>query len=676
MGTVQPLSAMALWLEWQAQKKVETRPQKSSEELLCHNFSLEGPIDYMRAGSKEVAACYFGTGANLLLMGPKWNVVKDYIDLSHLKVSVMGPMVCLSGGQDIVLRLFLSSTSDADKWAEILTAASFKRASDKYVAHLDIKMQKQQKAARRAQQAASFGAFVERLCSSRSAAAAEARLKAVLPSHNAPLPIPGEHHVYPARFYLKDLKTEGAGRVCIHGDTLIMQWAERGQVLRRAAVLTGATATTATFMVSVRGANGLAMVRLWMNDAEEAEEMAKAIEESAKASADLLHRKPAPSASTMRRQMGAAAVAVCSCALQAPWTVPRAIYRTLTCSAGSSEKPSTKTGRIENGLFCLDGKCHVLFHKDAVARACHATLREDMLWFGERASVSDQVLSVIGATAAAVDDMVAIYAPNGDVHRLWPDASASAPKDWCQAIQAAGKQSASLSKWEAMIKAEKFEAFAKAEVRRLARSRRFRNLGERLIYLPAKLTGLVHSEQRSAMQVLMDWQETSQRRSEKNRAESSLVGKVQKGRFFRRADARQAPVERTLEIKGDTLFVFDEDGNMEKPIVLAGTENYVNQAIVSVWRDGVLQARMFLATESKAESWGADLETASKLLTNAPRVSRTVSQKAVAPPKLPHEDHHSVQKLHKTRSRRFYSKDVPSGKDDTAVLLPEGAIGA
>ena len=60
------------------------------------------------------------------------------------------------------------------------------------------------------------------------------------------------------------------------------------------------------------------------------------------------------------------------------------------------------------------------------------------------------------------------------------------------------------------------------------------------------------------------------------------VGKVQKGRFFRRADARQAPVERTragivvtalvhsgvqhkalhmsrtLEIKGDTLFVFDE----------------------------------------------------------------------------------------------------------------------
>ena len=33
-------------------------------------------------------------------------VVKDYIDLSHLKVSVMGPMVCLSGGRSESLIFF------------------------------------------------------------------------------------------------------------------------------------------------------------------------------------------------------------------------------------------------------------------------------------------------------------------------------------------------------------------------------------------------------------------------------------------------------------------------------------------------------------------------------------------------------------------------------------------
>ncbi|CAE7776485.1 unnamed protein product, partial [Symbiodinium pilosum] len=568
-----------------------------------------------------------------------------------------------------------------------------------YVAHLDYKMQKQQKAARRAQKAAAFGALVERLCAPKSAAAADARLKALVPSHNTPLPILGEHHVYPARFYMKDLKTEGAGRVCIHGDALIMQWAERGQVLRRAAILTNATATIATFMVSVRGANGLAMVRLWMNDADEAEEIAKAIEETAKGSAHLLNLKTRPTASTMRRQMGAAAAALFGAVLQAPQSCRTAIYRSLNCST-SEKLPSKKTGRIENGSFCLDGKCHVLFHKAAAARACHATLREDMLWFGERASVSDQVLSMIGAKAAAFEDMVVIYAPNGDVHRLWPDASASTPEEWCKAIQAAGEQSAHLSKWEAMLKAEKFEAFAKAEVRRLARRRRFRNLGERLIYFPAKITGLVHWEQRSAMEVLMDWQQMSNQRSEKTRTMSGLAGKVQKARFFRRADSRKAPVERTLEIKGDTLFVFEEDGTMEKPILLAGATIYVNQAIVSAWRDGVLQARMFLPGDSQAERWGAELEEASKLLTDGPsRASKSASvtasklvaapevpgmpaapaspMKVVAPPRLPPQDHESAQKLQKTRSRRFSFEDLPSEKDATqAGAVPEAAVGA
>ena len=39
------------------------------------------------------------------------------------------------------------------------------------------------------------------------------------------------------------------------------------------------------------------------------------------------------------------------------------IFKPLRCTAYLHA--SKKTGRIENGSFCLDGKCHVLFHKAA-----------------------------------------------------------------------------------------------------------------------------------------------------------------------------------------------------------------------------------------------------------------------------------------------------------------------
>eukprot|EP00439_Symbiodinium_sp_Y106_P054593 s4578_g7.t1 len=649
----------------------------------------------------------------------------------------MGSTVCLFGGQDIVLRLFLPTVEEADQWAQKLSAASFERVSDQYLAHLQAKIQKQQKATRRAQQAAAFGTFMEWLCSSSTRTAADMRLKSLVPSHCAPAAIRGEHHVYPARFYMKQCKTEApaqlkqshaswiqtwtrtgglrqstpgclavyrrtgaaAGRISIHGDALIMQWAAQGRVMRQAAVLTGATATVAMFMVSVRGENGLAMVRLWMNDTEEADEIAKAIGEAAKASSELIHRKTRAAASTTRRQMGAAASCICSTVLGAPKSVRNKIA---SSCASQVVVPSKKIENVASGALRMDGKCHILFQKAAEARFCHCTLRDDTLWFGEKASFNDQVLSLIGAKALAFDDMVTIFTPNGETHRLWPDTSAGTPEQWCLAIQAAGTHSAHLSKWEAMIKAEKFEAFAKAEVRRLARAQRFRNLGERLIYLPAKLTGLVHVDRRCATEVLMAWQQSSKSSLLAAKKEKSAIGasagKSQQARFFRRADAGRA-LERSLKIKGDVIFVFNEDGNMEKPVPLAGATIYTNpnQKVCSVWYDGVMQARMFVQSEDAAESWGAQLEEASLLLSDAtarlkaknaevktapadapkaaPSAEVITSMKVVAPPKMAPEEHHSSQKLQKTRSRRFVEETSPA-KEGEATSMPEAAVGA
>ncbi|CAE6919998.1 unnamed protein product [Symbiodinium sp. CCMP2592] len=695
MGADTASSATARWLQWQ----VKGPTQKHVEETLPSSFNLDGPIYYLRAGKSEVAACYAGTGGNYLLLGPKWNVILDFMDLSKLKTKAMGSTVCLFGGQDIVFRLFLPTVEEADQWAQKLSAASFERVSDQYLAHLQAKIQKQQKATRRARQAAAFGTFMEWLCSSSTRTAADMRLKTLVPSHCAPAAIRGEHHVYPARFYMKQCKTEAAGRISIHGDALILQWAAHGRVMRQAAVLTGATATVAMFMVSVRGENGLAMVRLWMNDTEEADEIAKAIEEAAKASSELIHRKTRPAASTTRRQMGAAASCICSTVLGAPKSVRNKIA---SSCASQVVVPSKKIENVASGALRMDGKCHILFQKAAEARFCHCTLRDDTLWFGEKASFNDQVLSLIGAKALAFDDMVTIFTPNGETHRLWPDTSAGTPEQWCLAIQAAGTHSAHLSKWEAMIKAEKFEAFAKAEVRRLARAQRFRNLGERLIYLPAKLTGLVHVDRRCATEVLMAWQQSSKSSLLAAKKEKSAIGasagKSQQARFFRRADAGRA-LERSLMIKGDVIFVFNEDGNMEKPVPLAGATIYTNpnQKVCSVWYDGVMQARMFVQSEDAAESWGAQLEEASLLLSDAtarlkaknaevktasadapkaaPSAEVITSMKVVAPPKMAPEEHHSSQKLQKTRSRRFVEETSPA-KEGEATPVPEAAVGA
>lgn len=694
MGADTASSATARWLQWQAKGAT----QKQVEETLPSSFNLDGPIYYLRAGKAEVAACYVGTGGNFLLLGPKWNVILDFMDLSKLKAKVIGSTVCLFGGQDIVLRLFLPTVEEADQWAQKLSAASFQRVSDQYLAHLQAKIQQQQKATRRAKQAAAFGTFMEWLCSSSARIAADMRLKTLVPSHCAPAAIGGEHHVYPARFYMKQCKTEAAGRVSIHGDALIMQWAARGRVMRQAAVLTGASATVAMFMVSVRGENGLAMVRLWMNDTEEADEIAKAIEEAAKASSELIHRKTRPAASTTRRQMGAAASCICSTVLGAPKSVRSKIA---SCCTSQIVVPSKKIESVASGALRMDGKCHILFQKAAEARFCHCTLRDDTLWFGEKASFNDQVLSLIGARALAFDDMVTIFTPSGETHRLWPDTSAGTPEQWCLAIQAAGTHSAHLSKWEAMIKAEKFEAFAKAEVRRLARAQRFRNLGERLIYLPAKLTGLVHVERRCATEVLMAWQQSSKSSLLAAKKEKSAIGasagKSQQARFFRRADAGRA-LERSLMIKGDVIFVFNEDGNMEKPVPLAGATVYTNpnQKVCSVWYDGAMQARMFVQSEDAAESWGAQLEEASLLLSDAtarlkataaeiktapadaPKAApsaEVTSMKVVAPPKMAPEEHHSSQKLQKTRSRRFV-EETSLAKEGEATPVPEAAVGA
>ena len=86
--------------------------------------------------------------------------------------------------------------------------------------------------------------------------------------------------------------------IYIHGDALLLQSSECQAY--HWVPLTGATATAAGFMVSLRGATGLALLRLWLDSHEEAQALAERLQETGKASKELVQRKSLPSSSTWR----------------------------------------------------------------------------------------------------------------------------------------------------------------------------------------------------------------------------------------------------------------------------------------------------------------------------------------------------------------------------------------
>lgn len=623
---------------------------------------------------------FFGTGGCFLLMGGKWNVVDDFMDLTHYTVSVMGCMVSLSAGQDTVLRLYLRTAEEVEKWSQLMKSASYLRVSDEYVANLKKHVQKQCKAQRSRSFAAAFGAFTESICAPKPTRSSVMEQQAKLNRSLSMRMFEGADESFVGRFYLKSAWTEGKGRICIHGDALILESLKRGEIQHIAIPLTGVTCTTASFMISVRGSNGLALLRLWVDNAEEAEELAQKIIATGKSSTEMVQRKILPSSSTARRQLGRAAESLCNCTMQAPQKFRNNLVpKGLSCWQRPQKKRPEKSGEA---AYALDGRCAILRAKTTDVQVVHCTLRGDALWFGVKAGACDKVMSVVGATAISTENMVMIKARNGEVHRLWPEKGSGSPQEWCDAIKAAGQLAKDLGKWDAMKRSVFHQEIAHEKGRDVARSRRFRIAANCITRTFGAMTGFVCPERHSATEAILKWQAASLLPREVVANEEAYPS-VQ-ANFFRRTDGGKAQ-PRTLELRGDVMFVFNDQGQMEKPVMLEGSNVFVNldkYPVVSVWIDGVMQARMFMQTEEEAQRWGQVLEKASKVSVEAeaspareeaeslavqPSMSLTSSVKAPqAPKKLSSEEHQASQKVARARSRRFMESDMP----------PEQAVGA
>lgn len=650
-------SATGRWLHWTQAAKAETELPK---ELPSH-FHLEGPLFYSRSGSSEVKSGFFGTGGCCLLLGSKSNVVDDFVDLTHYSVSGLGCMVSLSSrreGQETILRIYLRNEEEVQKWTSTMETASYLHVSDEYMNNLKKHVQQQCKAQKRRSITACFGALTESICGSRHSVTGEqAKLRRSFSMRD----LEGVDATYVGRFYLKSAWTEGKGRICIHGDALILETMERGEVKLLAIPLTGVNCTTASFMISVRGANGLAVLRLWVDNAEEAEELAQKIVEAGKKSAEMMQRKILPAMSTSRRQLGRMAESLCNFGMQVPQKFRNNLVPKLSCWQRPQKKRIEKK---EESTYVLDGRCAILKAKSQEIQASHCVLRGDALWFGVKANACDQVISIVGATAMATHDMVMIQTRNGETHRLWPELGSGSSQQWCEAIQAAGKLAKDLGKWDAMKKSAFYQETAKEKVKEMARFRRFRTVEKFLTGLGA-FAGALFPERHSATEALLKWQEASmlpqEVKANKAAHPSASVN------FFRRTDGGKA-VPRTVEIRGDVMFVFKE-GKMEKPVQLEGASIFVNMdkhPVVSIWREGVMQARMFMDTDEEALQWGETLEKASVVIkqvtegNQASKMARSMSlslKEVKVPVKLSEEEHKASQKASQVRSRRFVASE-------------------
>eukprot|EP00913_Durusdinium_trenchii_P018456 g17339.t1 len=354
-------------------------------------------------------------------------------------------------------------------------------------------------------------------------------------------------------------------------------------------------------MVSVRRPDGLALLRLWLDSSEEAEELTQRIIATGEASAQLVQRKILPQASTVRRQIGRMAESLCNCTMQ-DWDVGLHAFHAFNGDGRLGLgvlHASTSFRVIKEEAFVLDGRCSILRAKSEEVHACHAVLRGDALWFGRKAGACDQVMSVVSATVLPCEGMVLIKTRTGDCHRLWPEEPQDAKK-WSDAIQVAGQISKDLGKWEANKKSAFYAETAQEKVRTLARGRRFRMAAEWMSSSASRVASLICSERTTATQVLMMWQEASQIPHEIT--PSTKAYPSVEANFSRRAG------------------VTGKSGKMEKPVMLQGANVFVNTDrynVVSIWLNGEMQARMFIDQAEEAESWGQHLAKGTKVVQNA-----------------------------------------------------------
>jgi len=303
-------------------------------------------------------------------------------------------------------------------------------------------------------------------------------------------------------------------------------------------------------------------------------------------------------------------------------------------------------------------------HGSQRVRSCHATLRGDALWLGEKWNTGDEVIALCSTTTLATDGMLLISSQDGKVvARLFPEESTV--NAWAAKLQEAGKLVGAVNRRESLER----------EARRLAQKQHARKLATKLTTAVYKLGGSMRSSQLSATEVLMDWQRQSEAATRKTSQEPRRDLHGDSLLIFRRKYQTQ-PEMRKVKLCGDVLFVSHQDGESEEPLLLTGATVYVHGSTVSVWSDEVLRVRVFFDTPEAAQSLGEPLLRAASLIANV----KTGKLAAIAKPpsrspstsKLADEETSSPRQADKFgRARRYETplKQRPKDKEVEDKLL-------
>lgn len=359
-------------------KKVADVEEEAQE---CLRFQLQGPFYCLEAGSTKVEKRFACLRDNLLLMGPKWNVVDECVQLSGKRFFRSGRMIGFSSGQgvrsDVSLLLVEGCEKEAEQWLTSATAAAGSpKASEQFLAKVQAAIQKQKKAETWRRRAAKVGSVVEWLCGEmpmdrhRAADVAETMLSA-------------SSDASPGSFFEGRCSRKGVGGA----------WE--------------------------------------LDDDDEAERLREEVRKAAGEAA--MERSQAPSGrpSTTRRQLASAASCVCWTAVQAPGALVRSL---LGSQRGALRRDDLKA----NGLV-LDQACRILRNGAKAVRSCNASLRGDALWLGERCNQGDEVISLCKTSTVVAGKMLVIELEGTVLARLWLEGDETTRSSWAIALQAAGK---------------------------------------------------------------------------------------------------------------------------------------------------------------------------------------------------------------------------------------------
>lgn len=605
------------WKELGKELAGAEKEEEAQEESL--SFKLEGPFYCLEAGSTKVEKRFACLRDDLLLMGPKWNVVDECVNLSGKRCFRSGRMISFSSGRgDVFLRLVVGCEAEAEQWQISATAAADSpRSSEQFLARLQAAIQKQKKAETWRWRAAKVGSVVEWLCGERPMDRHRAAEAAEMMPPASPDASPGGFFKGRCSRKGDGGAWEGMGCLMFISELLIV-FPEAKEADARGLLLGGTSPTVSGSMVTVRS-GPQEILRVWLADDEEAERLGQEVRKAAGEVA--MDRPQAPSGrpSTTRRQLASAASCVCSTAAKAPGALVRSL---LGCQRGALRRDYLKANSP-----VLDQACRILRSGAKAVRSCHITLRGDALWLGERCNQGDEVISLCNTNTVVAGKMLVIELEGKVLARLWFEGDETTLSSWAIALQAAGKL-VPRGESEARLRKENLEA----EVRRLQRQRQ----GRKLAYW---LQGAVLPRRRSATELLMQWQEnsrlamaTEESDSLKPVEEVTSMGSVRVmcRDFMSRAETR------TVDLLGDVLCTRHEDGREEPPVSLQGCTVYSSSKVLSVWFDGELRVRFFFDSEELAESWTAPLQSAAELLSKAKskpmlRVASPQKPKVLAP---------------------------------------------